>query len=317
MWTSRLLLKQDSISKSIAEAIKWGGHTPEVIAEKNRIRLGMYKLQKGSVKRCQFCWTILTSDEKSCPYCRALQEVTPQLNKLNPRKNTIVQAANRYVAALKEDKNNVRISFALVLAFYNIGELTTAMKYAQYIHRLLPGDVNCQKDIAAIKTLTGEKDDEFRSNIPEKQVDDNHIKPVAQPTELPAYYDSSEAEGEGPKILVVEDSPTAQKVINMLLAREGYTIIPASNGGEALQKAEEHNPELVLLDVMLPDTTGYDVLEKLRKNENLKKTPVVMLTGKKGAMDRARGIAAGTSDYLTKPFNPEKLTSTIKRYVKR
>lgn len=316
LWISRLLLKQDSISKSISEAVKWGGHEPEIISEKNRIRLGLYKLEKGKVKRCHFCWTILNIDEQSCPYCKSLQTISQQLSKLNPRKNVILDAANHYVNALKEDKRNISIASSLALAFYNTADFSTALKYLEYIEKLAPEEVSNKNDIATIKTLLAEKSDRPQNNI---------VAESTQPTEKPAarpqaqskpYSSTAKAEKDGARILVVEDSPTAQKVINMVLVREGYTIIPAANGSEALQKAKESIPHLVLLDVMLPDTNGYDVLENLRKIEKFKETPVVMLTGRKGSMDRARGITAGTSDYLTKPFDPKKLTSTIKRYIK-
>jgi CheY-like chemotaxis protein len=123
------------------------------------------------------------------------------------------------------------------------------------------------------------------------------------------------AKERGKNILVVEDSPTSRKVISMILTRKGYSVTEAVVGAEALQIVEEKTVDLVLLDVMLPDMSGFDILISLKKNQKLKKIPVVMLTGKKGAADREMGIRAGAVEYLTKPFDPGKLVSVIDEYA--
>jgi len=116
-------------------------------------------------------------------------------------------------------------------------------------------------------------------------------------------------------ILVVEDSQTSRKVISMLLGRKGYTIVEAKSGSEALQRIEEMVPDLVLLDVMLPDMTGYEVLSRLRQGPFLAEVPVVMLTGKSKPSDRLKGLFHGSNEYLTKPFNPAKLLAVLEKYL--
>jgi CheY-like chemotaxis protein len=132
--------------------------------------------------------------------------------------------------------------------------------------------------------------------------------PVIQPALRPA-------EQTGPSILIVEDSPTTQKVISMVLARKGYTCRKAISGAEAIQSMQSHLPDLVLLDAMLPDMDGYSVLSQMQQIEKMKKIPVVMLTAKTGATDRQKGMASGANAYLTKPFDPDKLLSTVAQYA--
>jgi DNA-binding response OmpR family regulator len=97
----------------------------------------------------------------------------------------------------------------------------------------------------------------------------------------------------------------------MVLSRNGYVVEEAASGGEALSKVHDQLPHLILLDAMLPDMTGYDILAKLQQDQRLKEIPVVMLTAKDSSIDREKGLRAGAMAYLTKPFNPEKLLSVI------
>ena len=101
----------------------------------------------------------------------------------------------------------------------------------------------------------------------------------------------------------------------MVLGRNGFTIHEATTGEEALNLATSIRPDLVLLDVMLPDMTGYTILPQLKELPHFKDLPVIMLTGKSGSTDRMKGMLAGTNEYLTKPFNPQKLLSVIGGYL--
>ena len=116
-------------------------------------------------------------------------------------------------------------------------------------------------------------------------------------------------------IFVIEDSQTSRKVISMILGRNGYHIHEATTGQEALELAPNIQPDLILLDVMLPDTTGYNILPQLKEMPHIKDLPVVMLTGKTAPSDRMKGMLAGSNEYLTKPFNPQKLLSVIRGYL--
>jgi CheY-like chemotaxis protein len=138
------------------------------------------------------------------------------------------------------------------------------------------------------------------------------VKPVvnvAKPAVVPPKKNTEKS------VLVVEDSPTSRKVISMVLSRKGYVVSEAATGGEAFRKVADEIPQLILLDAMLPDMTGYDILAKLKQDTRLKEIPVVMLTAKDSPVDREKGMRAGSVAYLTKPFNPDKLLSVIGNYI--
>jgi len=114
---------------------------------------------------------------------------------------------------------------------------------------------------------------------------------------------------------VIEDSQTSRKVISMVLSRAGFQILEASTGLEGIKLGGECTPSLVLLDVMLPDMNGYEILPQLKAMSHLMDVPVIMLTGRTGSTDRVMGMRAGASEYLTKPFNPQKLVEILNKYL--
>ncbi len=115
-------------------------------------------------------------------------------------------------------------------------------------------------------------------------------------------------------ILVVDDEPRMARFVRMNLELEGYNISTAANGTEALAKVREELPDLVLLDVMMPEMDGYEVLERLRQ---ISTVPVIMLTVKSEEADKVRGLELGADDYVTKPFSPRELASRVKAALRR
>ena len=316
VWLTRLLMKRESLQKAIGEALRWGGHDPIVQNEVEKLRQSLSYVEQSGVKRCLFCWMILRSDETDCRFCNASQLIKKNHNNQDVKIKEIFQAINLYTSSLNVEKTNTETAFTLALAYYNLGKYDKAQKYLEYISRLSPESVKYQDGMVTINSLVNSSSSRQTSdnNLPKATTQFTSFK--SQP-KFNGVTDEVASQGDNPVILVVEDSPTAQKVISMVLGREGFTIIGALSGKEALEKAEKYRPKLVLLDVMLPDTTGYDVLPKLRELEHLQDTPVIMLTGKKGALDRVKGLNAGSAEYLTKPFDPKKLTRLIKKYIQQ
>ncbi len=115
-------------------------------------------------------------------------------------------------------------------------------------------------------------------------------------------------------ILVVDDEPRMARFVRMNLELEGYLISTAISGMEALAKVRDELPDLVLLDVMMPELDGYEVLERLRQ---ISSVPVIMLTVKAEEEDKVRGLELGADDYVTKPFSPRELASRVKAALRR
>ena len=116
------------------------------------------------------------------------------------------------------------------------------------------------------------------------------------------------------KILVVDDEERMVRFIRMNLEHDGFLVSEAFNGKQAVSKMRDINPDIILLDVMMPDMDGFDVLETIREVTNV---PVIMLTAKGEEDDRVRGLELGADDYVTKPFSPRELVSRVKAVLRR
>lgn len=118
------------------------------------------------------------------------------------------------------------------------------------------------------------------------------------------------------KILAVDDERHIVRLVQVNLERQGYVVVTAFDGKEALEKVESENPDLIVLDVMMPYMDGFEVLQNLKKNQNTRDIPVIMLTAKAQDADVFRGWQSGVDCYLTKPFNPMELLAFVRRIFK-
>ncbi len=121
----------------------------------------------------------------------------------------------------------------------------------------------------------------------------------------------------GELVLVVDDEPHIVALVAYHLAKAGYKVSAASNGNEALDKAGREKPSLVILDLMLPGISGFDVLRKLRARPHTQDISVLMLTARRDEPDRIEGLSLGADDYLTKPFSPQELVLRVKAILRR
>ncbi len=117
------------------------------------------------------------------------------------------------------------------------------------------------------------------------------------------------------KILIVEDEESLLKLESILLTSKGYDVQGVSNGAAALRVIAEEPPDLVLLDIMLPEMDGFEVCRRIKQNEATRHIPVIMLTAKKSRDDMARGEDVGADWYITKPFKSAMVIETIQRFL--
>jgi phosphate regulon transcriptional regulator PhoB len=120
-----------------------------------------------------------------------------------------------------------------------------------------------------------------------------------------------------PKILVVDDEPDAIELIKFNLKSAGYDVATAADGDEALKKARALLPDLIVLDVMLPEVDGLEVCKILRRDARVSAIPIIMLTAKAAEIDRVLGLELGADDYVTKPFSPRELIARVKALLRR
>lgn len=119
------------------------------------------------------------------------------------------------------------------------------------------------------------------------------------------------------KILIVDDEEHIQELIKFNLKQNGYKVICAGDGIEAIEQAKKERPKLILLDVMLPGIDGYDVCKELRKDNSLANIPIIMITAKGEEFDKILGLELGADDYITKPFSVRELVARVKAVLRR
>lgn len=119
------------------------------------------------------------------------------------------------------------------------------------------------------------------------------------------------------KILVVDDEPEAVELLEFNLTQAGYAVVAAADGAEALKKARSAMPNLVVLDLMLPEIDGIEVCKMLRRDPATAAIPIIMLTAKAAEIDRILGLELGADDYITKPFSPRELVLRVKKVLQR
>ena len=127
----------------------------------------------------------------------------------------------------------------------------------------------------------------------------------------------TQAPAAGIRVLVVDDEPDIVALVAYHLVKAGYRVSTAGSGDDALDRAQREPPALIVLDLMLPGMSGYEVLEQLRSQEETSDVAVLMLTARKEESDRIRGLSLGADDYLTKPFSPQELVLRVGAILRR
>ena len=121
----------------------------------------------------------------------------------------------------------------------------------------------------------------------------------------------------GVKVMVIDDSNTIRKTAEIFLRQAGAQVVLAEDGFDALAKINDHQPNLVFCDILMPRLDGYQTCALIKKNPKFAATPVIMLSSKDGLFDRARGRMVGSDEYLTKPFTKDALLKTVAAHLAR
>ncbi len=145
-----------------------------------------------------------------------------------------------------------------------------------------------------------------RTRPPSRPVDDKPRRPVRP----------GEAEGETPLILVVDDNPDNLEIISTRLQFRGYDVATADRGDVAIQQVHKTMPDLILLDIMMPDMDGYEVARRIRNEEAIPYIPIIVVTARDSTEDKVTGLDAGADDYLTKPINFPELEARVRSMLR-
>ncbi len=118
----------------------------------------------------------------------------------------------------------------------------------------------------------------------------------------------------GAKVLVIDDSNTIRRSAEIFLRQGGHEVVLAEDGFDALAKVNDHDPELIFCDILMPRLDGYQTCAIIKRNPRFAHVPVIMLSSKDGLFDKARGRMVGSEDYLTKPFTKDQLLRAVESY---
>jgi DNA-binding response OmpR family regulator len=126
------------------------------------------------------------------------------------------------------------------------------------------------------------------------------------------------AEEEKKHVVCIEDEPEMIDLIKLILGRKGFSVSGANGGREGLMAIEREHPDLVLLDLMMPDMDGWEVYQQMKAHDELKTIPVIVVTAKAQSIDKVLGLhIAKVDDYITKPFGPQELLDSVERVLER
>jgi twitching motility two-component system response regulator PilG len=125
---------------------------------------------------------------------------------------------------------------------------------------------------------------------------------------------STESGGSGTKVLVIDDSNTIRRSAEIFLRQGGHEVVLAEDGFDALSKVNDHDPQLIFCDILMPRLDGYQTCAIIKRNPRFAHVPVIMLSSKDGLFDKARGRMVGSEEYLTKPFTKEQLLRAVETF---
>jgi twitching motility two-component system response regulator PilG len=125
---------------------------------------------------------------------------------------------------------------------------------------------------------------------------------------------STESGGAGTKVLVIDDSNTIRRSAEIFLRQGGHEVVLAEDGFDALSKVNDHDPQIIFCDILMPRLDGYQTCAIIKRNPRFAHVPVIMLSSKDGLFDKARGRMVGSEEYLTKPFTKEQLLRAVETF---
>lgn len=306
LWYSRIQGNIDMMRKALAMACSLAPKDELILAEQRKFDTAAAHLTENVVRKCFFCWAPLNKNASVCPHCRGLLLISrdnlSRSGSADPK--YLEQAKQRYERILKKHPRSLIAIYCLGLINMNNRNFQEALGFLDKAAKIAPDKAGFANQLKLLLDhLAQQSVHEVKTAIPAG-------KPAAGPApEEPVQEDTQRL------ILVVEDSSTTRKVISITLSRKGYRVVEAADGLEALSKISEERPDLIMLDVILPKMDGYEILSIIKKNKEFKDIPVIMLTSKDGFINKMKGKIAGSSAYLTKPFDPDKMIAEIEKHI--
>ncbi len=307
LWFSRILTNMTAIEVALKKAAFLQPKNPELGEDIKKFTLARKNIKGDFVLRCPFCWSPNDEHDFECVYCKANFFITPDFFKTigKAKFDILDKAIERYGNVLQQEQGHVKnpyLRFYLAMAYLNRKYYQEGLDQLHEIAKLLP-DSNAL--LMQSRILTDYMNTEGLLRTPVATAAPISIKTAEISTGVALK-----------KILIVEDSMVTRKVIARTLVANGYEVLEAKNATEALADFENKNPNLILLDIILPGKDGYEILAEIRQKPGFEKLPVIMLTSRDSLFDKLKGKVSDANEYLTKPFQPDELLAIVRKYLK-
>jgi twitching motility two-component system response regulator PilG len=303
VWYSRVQGNTEIMAKALKQAVALEPNNPEVKEEQEKFTAASKHLTEKIVRKCYFCWAPLNKSAPTCPWCHAhlliSRDALSKAGSANPQ--ILAKTKERYSRILSKHPRHLAALYCLSLVSINCGRFQEALSFLDKAAKIAPDRALFTNHLKLLLDHLAQHSSE--------DSDDEREKTVVPAPPVQTVHDNQKL------ILVVEDSPTTRKVISITLSRQGYRVIEAGDGLEALSKISEERPDLIMLDVILPKMDGYKILSIVKGNKEFKDIPVIMLTSKDGFINKMKGKMAGSAAYLTKPFDPAKMIAEVSKHL--
>lgn len=232
---------------------------------------------------CPLCLTSFPERLTLCRSCGSVLTLTDLdtiMNNNGVKRPVVLEAIERLQDDGK-DKASFEKHYILALAYLNLGQIAEGIYQLRQALRTRPEDDFLKDRLAELIRIESTEHEEVSQR---------------------------------PTVLVVDDSPTIRRLVEITLEREGYQVITAVDGQEGLAKIMDELPDLVLLDITMPRMNGYQLCKTIKTNQETANIPVIMLSGKDEVANKEMGRKAGSSGYITKPFEPDELVNYVREY---
>ena len=305
-WLSRVLTNMTAIEIALKKAALLNPRSLDLADDIRKFTLARKAINGDFVLRCPFCWTPVNEHDLECLHCKSHFFITPDFFKLVGKAKTEIldKAIERFCNGIQQEQgvnSNVYLRFYLAMAYLNRKYYQEGLDQFNEISKTAP---------------------ENNALLMQNRILKDYMNSIGLALETTEHLDMSDGKSTQPaanqqKILIVEDSMVTRKVIARTLIASGYTVFEAKNAHEALTNLEERNPDLILLDIILPGKDGYEILAEIRKKPMFEKLPIIMLTSRDSLFDKLKGKVSDANEYLTKPFQPDQLLMIVRKYLNK